>query len=225
MHLLMEIYERTLAPLVNWLFFHHLIYRTRNFSSTKWHDHRIRQNIFDLWTIQETIFEVQPELLIECGTNQGGSALYFANLFDLMGQGRVVTIDVERLHELSHERITFLLGNSVAPTIVNEVQRIVETVRGPIIVILDSCHTAEHVFEELKCYSRFVTPNSYCLVQDGVIDCLFAFRGDRPGPLRAVNRFMRTNEDFVVDRERCKRFLITHHPQGWLKRKPRSPSP
>jgi cephalosporin hydroxylase len=86
-------------------------------------------------------------------------------------------------------------------------------------VILDSSHAQAHVRNELHCYAPLVTPGSYCLVQDGVIDTLRMFRAARPGPLPAIEEFLKTTNDFEIDEERSKRFLISHHPKGWLKRK------
>ena len=90
---------------------------------------------------------------------------------------------------------------------------------GPVMVILDSDHSQQHVRRELDCYTPMVTPGSYCLVQDGVIDTLSVFRRYRPGPLPAIEDFLRTTELFELDEERCKRFVILHHPKGWLRRK------
>src|SRR5690242_11035603 len=109
--------RRLLGPRINQLFFRQLVDRTRNFDTIRWLGYPVWQNVFDLWTIQETLSEVRPELLIECGTNRGGSARFYAHLFDLMGHGRIVTVDVEKMHDLSHPRVTFLLGSSVAPEI------------------------------------------------------------------------------------------------------------
>jgi cephalosporin hydroxylase len=86
-------------------------------------------------------------------------------------------------------------------------------------VILDSDHTQEHVRHELECYAPLVTPGSYCLVQDGVIDTLPVFNAGRPGPLPAIEEFLATTDEFELDAERSERFLITHHPKGWLRRR------
>jgi len=213
------VYKRLLAPGVRALFFRELIAKTGNFGSTTWLGHPIWQNVQDLWTIQETIAEVKPQLLIECGTNRGGSSLFFAQLFDLMGRGEIITIDVEKLHGLTHPRITYLIGDSTSNEILREVQQRVATSAGPVMVILDSDHSMKHVRRELECYSAMVTPGSYCLVQDGIIDTLAVFRPFRPGPLRAIEAFLQTTDRFEVDEERCQRFVISHHPKGWLKRK------
>jgi cephalosporin hydroxylase len=216
-------YQRLLRRPVGRLFFMDLVGKTNNFGDVTWLGHPVWQNVLDLWTIQETIAAVRPELLIECGTNRGGSALFYANLFDLLGAGRVLTIDVEKLHDRTHPRVTFLLGSSVDPEIVAKVRATVKQTPGPVLVILDSDHSAGHVAKELEAYAAFVTPGSYLLVQDGVIDVLPVFRAGRPGPLPAIQDFLRRHPEFEVDRARNERFLITHHPLGWLRRLPASP--
>jgi cephalosporin hydroxylase len=218
-YLVVKIYKHLLAPRVRSLFFRELIARTNNFGSVQWLGNPIWQNVLDLWTIQETIAEVKPQLLIECGTNRGGSSLFFAHLFDLMGQGQVITIDVEKLHDLSHPRITYLIGDSTSQEIVQTVRARAASRPGPVMVILDSDHSQDHVRRELEYYTSMVTPGSYCLVQDGVIDTLPVFRPYRPGPLPAIKDFLRTTELFELDEERCRRFVISHHPKGWLRRK------
>lgn len=208
------------APTIRSLFFRELISKTNNFGSIAWLGHPIWQNVLDLWTIQETIAEVRPGLLIECGTHRGGSSLFFAHLFDLMGDGEVVTVDVTRLHNLSHPRVTYLIGDSTSEEVLAEVQVKAAGCTGPVMVILDSDHSQNHVRRELESYTPLVTPGSYCLVQDGVIDTLSIFRTGRPGPLPAIEDFLRSTDAFELDADRSERFLITHHPKGWLRRKP-----
>lgn len=200
------------------IFFERLVRRTGNFGSVRWLGYPIWQNVLDLWTIQETIVEIRPELLIECGTNRGGSSLFFAHLFDLMNHGNVVTIDVARLHEHSHSRVEYLIGSSTDDDIVARVKDRVDQVSGPVMVILDSNHAADHVLRELELYAPFVSPNSFLLVQDGVIDTLEIFKSDRPGPLAATKRFLAHHPEFSVDTARGERFLLTHHPRGWLRK-------
>jgi cephalosporin hydroxylase len=219
---LKRFYLRRLAPTIHSLFFRELINKTNNFGTIEWLGHPIWQNVLDLWTIQETIAEVRPGLLIECGTNRGGSSLFFAHLFDLMGTGQVVTIDIARLHDLSHPRITYLIGSSLSAEVLEEVRTKVASCPGPVMVILDSDHSRDHVLRELECYAPLVTPGSYCLVQDGVIDTLTSFRAGRPGPLVAIEDFLKSNDAFELDLERSERFLITHHPKGWLRCKPKA---
>jgi cephalosporin hydroxylase len=213
-----RLYRRLLRPRVPAWFFDELIDKTENFSHVTWLGQPIWQNVLDLWVMQETIAELRPALLIECGTNRGGSALFFAHLFDLMGQGSVVTIDVEKLHDIAHPRISFLVGSSISEPIIEAVRALAAQAGGPVMVTLDSDHRHEHVRAELAAYAPLVTPGSWCLVQDGVIDTLPCFAGGRPGPLPAIEEFLRTHPEFEVDEERARKFLISHHPKGWLKR-------
>jgi cephalosporin hydroxylase len=211
--------ERLLFPVVNDLFFIELMRKTSNFQSTKWLGQPIMQPILDLWTIQETISEVRPELLVETGTNQGGSALFYANLFDLMGRGRVITVDVQKMHDISHPRIEFIIGQSVAEETLKRITEVVRSVNGPVMVILDSDHSYETVNRELKAYALFVTKGSFMLVQDGIRDMLPVLRHSySPGPLPAIREFLASNKEFEVDRERCERFVISYHPEGWLRK-------
>jgi cephalosporin hydroxylase len=212
-------YRRFLRPRVPVWFFDQLIAKTDNFSHVTWLGQPVWQNVLDLWIMQETIAEIKPALLIETGTNRGGSALFFAHLFDLMGHGHVVTIDVEKLHEIKHPRITFLIGSSISTEIVEAVRVIASSTTGPIMVTLDSDHRQDHVRAELVAYAPLVTPASYLLVQDGVIDTLPRFAPGRPGPLAAIEDFLSTTNDFELDAERGAKFLISHHPKGWLRRK------
>jgi cephalosporin hydroxylase len=87
-----------------------------------------------------------------------------------------------------------------------------------VLVILDSDHSEAHVAKELEIYAPMTSVDSYCLVQDGIIDELFMFRKGRPGPLPALEKYLAKHPEFEIDHERCGRFLITHHPKGWLKR-------
>ena len=210
---------RGLAKGVNRQFFSHLIQHTGNFGHVTWLGRPIWQNVLDLWTIQETIAEVKPSLLIECGTNRGGSAFFYASLFELMGKGRVVTVDVEKLHEIEHPRVTWLIGSSTADGVVGRVKAEAAKEEGPIMVILDSDHSRDHVACELELYAPLVTPGSFLLCQDGVIEDEPAFASGRPGPLPAIEAFLKNHPEFEVDRERCERFLISHHPKGWLRHK------
>ena len=215
-----KLYNLFLAPRVSSLFFRDLITKTNNFASVKWLGHPIWQNVLDLWVIQEVIAEVKPQLLVECGTNRGGSSLFFAHLFDLMGRGNVITIDIQKMHNLSHPRVTYLIGSSTSGEVVGTVRERAIASQGPVIVILDSDHSQQHVRRELECYAPMVTPGSYCLVQDGIIDTLSTFRGGRPGPLPAIEQFLETTTNFDLDEGLSKRFLISHHPKGWLRRRP-----
>ena len=209
---------------MNRLFQVRLMTATGNFDDVTWLGFPIWQNVLDLWTLQEEISRNKPALLIETGTHRGGSALFYASLMDLLGHGHVFTIDVARIHTHTHPRVTFRLGSSTAAETVAAAQAAVDHHGGPVMVILDSDHRAGHVAEELEAYSSMVSPGSLLLVQDGVIDQLWAGRPARPGPLSAIRQFMERHPEFALDTRLERRFVITQHPMGWLRRLPDSPS-
>ena len=214
-----RVFERTARGPLTRMFHHALTKKTGNFMHTTWAGRPIWQNVLDLWTIQETISEIRPALLIETGTNRAGSALFYAHLMDLLGTGRVVTIDIVKLHDHEHPRIEFLVGSSTDPAIVERVREAAAAADGPVMVILDGDHSRDHVAQELELYAPLVTPGSFLLSQDGVIDEMRMFAKRQPGPLPANREFLARHPEFEHDRERNERFLLTHHPVGWLRRR------
>ena len=212
------LYRSRVLPAVNQIFYMELLRHTRDYEGLTWLGQPLRQSVLDLWTIQETIWQVRPALLIETGTSYGGSALFYADLFDRMGRGRVLTVDVVKLHDRSHPRVEFLIGSSVEPAVFATVAGRARAAEGPVMVILDGDHREAYVRAEMELYAGLVTPKSYLLVQDGSIDTSLYFQQLRPGPLPAIRDFLGQHPEFAVDRERCDRFVVTHHPDGWLKR-------
>lgn len=172
----------------------------------------------DLWLHQELIMSVQPDLIIETGTLYGGSAMYFGSLLDLIGKGEVLSIDISPQSPLpEHPRVTFITGSSVAPDIVEKVQQ--HVARASVVyVILDSDHSEEHVFKELEVYSRFVTPGSYLVVEDGTVNRHPVLPEFGPGPLEAQNRWLPGQSDFAVDPASYK-YMLTNNPHGVLKKR------
>ena len=170
----------------------------------------------DLWALQEAIAEIRPALLLETGTNQAGSALFYAHLFDLMGQGHVVTVDVEAMHEITHPRIEFLLGKAISAEVLAKMRAAADAADGPVMVVLDSDHSAVHVARGLDAYAPLVTPGRL-LCQDGIVD-LMPKMAPRPGPLAAIHDFLPGHPEFGVDARYNRRFLATHHPDGWLRK-------
>ena len=217
-HRISEPLRRRSAPLRDQEFMRELVVRTDNFGQVTWLGHPVWQNVLDLWSLQEAISEIRPALIVETGTYQGGSALFYAHLCDLLGHGRIMTVDVEPAHALEHPRIEFLTGSSVGGAVLDRVSAAASTADGPVMVVLDSDHSREHVAAELEAYHRFVTPGSLLLCQDGVIDELPSMRIGRPGPLPAIHAFLAAHPEFTVDQRYNRRFIVTHHPDGWLRR-------
>lgn len=172
---------------------------------------------FDLWTYQEILYETKPDLIIECGTFNGGSTMYFSALFDLLGHGEIVSIDIDPQPNLpSHPRARFIKASSVAPEIVEEMRLLSAGKRT--MVILDSDHSRDHVLAELKAYAPFVTPGCYLVVEDGNVNGHPVFRAHGPGPTEAMEIFLATNRDFDVDLDR-ERHMVSFNPGGYLKRR------
>jgi cephalosporin hydroxylase len=197
-----------------------LIRHTHNFGKVTWLGRPIWQNLADIWTLQESICEGDVDFVIECGTNRGGSAFFIASLFDLLGRGHVVTIDVERMVDFTHPRITFLQGSSTDLDTIAKIKPVMEAhgAKQPM-VFLDSDHSAPHVLGELRAYSDFVPVGGYMAVQDSIIDELEMFADSRPGPGVAIREFLAENDRFEVDEERSARYLFHHSPDGWLRRR------
>lgn len=196
-----------------------MIKRTGNFERVTWLGKPVWQNVTDAWLLQEAIVAGDVDFVVECGTNRGGSAYYMASIFDLLGRGRVLTIDVEKLTTIEHPRVEFLVGSSTDPSIIHVVRERIEAEKpNHVLVILDSDHSRAHVEREMHLYAEFVKLGDYMYVQDGCIDQLWIFRRSRPGPLRAIESFLSNDNRFVVDEERSKRYLVGHSPKGWLRR-------
>lgn len=172
---------------------------------------------FDLWIYQEILFDTKPELIIECGTFNGGSTLYFATMLDILGQGEIVSIDISPQDGLpTHPRARFIKDSSVAPDIVAEMTALAQGKRT--MVILDSDHSCDHVLKELRAYAGLVTPGCYLVVEDGNINGHPVFRKHGPGPTEAMEIFFRENNDYEVDTSR-ERHLVSFNPGGYLRRK------
>jgi cephalosporin hydroxylase len=181
-----------------------------------WFGYPLLKCPLDLWIYQELIVRTQPDYVIETGTWAGGSALFFAMLFDQIGHGHVITIDIESNPDRPrHPRITYITGSSVNRTITTEVSQQVDGNRA--MVVLDSDHHADHVFEELIAFSPLVKSGDYLIVEDTNINGHPVAANFGPGPMEAVQKFLSENRDFFVDR-RCERFLMTLHPHGYLTR-------
>jgi cephalosporin hydroxylase len=173
----------------------------------------------DLWVYQEILHEVRPGVVIETGTGYGGSALYLADLCETLGHGEVFTIDIQdRATEVEHPRLTKILGSSADKAIRDHVLREAPG-NEPVVVILDSDHTAGHVLSELRLWADTVTPGSYLVVEDTNIDGHPVLPGFGPGPGEAVTSFLAERTDFTIDRSREK-FLLTWNPGGFLRRTP-----
>lgn len=195
---------------------HDAIYRSDAWTEARWLGAQALKNPLDLWVYQEIMFETHPELVVETGTYRGGSAFFLASVCDLLGEGEVVSIDVEPLRDdyPEHPRITYLGGrSSTHPGVIDDVRARAEGRR--VLVVLDSDHSQAHVEAELAAYTPLVQVGGYVIVEDSNIGQI---RKDLlPGPLEAIETFLARTDEFEIDRSREK-FLITHNPSGYLRR-------
>lgn len=199
--------------------FHKLYYDSRHktWRNTWWLGIRANKCPLDLWVYQEILFELKPDIIVECGTADGGSALFLASICDLLNKGKIISIDIEKKkNRPKHKRITYLLGSSTSQVIEDKVQGFIRSSDG-VMVILDSDHDKEHVFNELKIYSEFVTKGSYIIVEDTNINGHPVKPDFGPGPMEAVEEFLEKNKDFIIDKSREK-FYLTFNPNGFLKK-------
>ena len=195
---------------------HDVLYESDAWIQAHWLGAQALKNPLDLWVYQEIMFETRPELVIETGTFRGGSAFCLASIFDLLGAGEVVSIDIEPVRDdyPGHPRITYLGGrSSTDPDVLAEVRARADGKRT--LVILDSDHSQRHVAAELAEYAQLVPVGGYVIVEDSNIGQI---RKDLlPGPLEAIETFLATTNAFEIDRTREK-FLITFNPSGYLRR-------
>jgi cephalosporin hydroxylase len=201
--------------------FHQLYYDSRTggkpWRHTFWLGTRILKCPLDLWIYQEMLHELRPDFIIETGTAYGASAHYMATLCDLLGNGKIISIDIEAQPDRpTHPRLTYVLGSSTDEKIVAGTKEQIAGAKS-VMVILDSDHSRDHVLAELKAWSSVVTVNSYMIVEDSNINGHPADPNWGPGPMEAIDAFLAKDKRFEVDPTREK-FFMTLNPRGYLKR-------
>lgn len=187
----------------------------------------------DMIALQEVIWQVKPDLIIEMGIAHGGSLIFSASILELLGgEGEVLGVDIDiRDHNRTEiekhpmfKRITMIEGSSIDNAIINQVREFAKG-KEKVLVILDSNHTHEHVLGELNGYADLVSVGSYCIVYDTVIEDMpsdYEWKGRDWGkgnnPKTAVWKFLEENKDFEIDKSIQDKLLITVAPDGYLKR-------
>ncbi|MGH2645988.1 MAG: cephalosporin hydroxylase family protein [Ginsengibacter sp.] len=196
-----------------------------------WMGRPIIQYPQDMIAMQELIWAIKPDLIIETGIAHGGSLIYYASLLELIGKGEVLGIDIDiRKHNREKieehpmfKRIHMLEGSSVTDEMVENVKPFAKD-KNTILVCLDSNHTHEHVLAELNFYAPFVTFGSYIVVFDTIVEDLpERYLPDRfwsigNNPKTAVHEFLKHNNDFEIDKSIDNKLLISVNPDGYLKR-------
>lgn len=203
----------------------------------------------DMWAVQELIWRVRPELVIETGIAHGGSLVLSASMLAMLdmcdaieagtmldprqSRRKVLGLDIDiRAHNRAAiethpmaSRIQMIQGSSIAPEVVQQVRDIAQGY-ARVLVFLDSMHTHEHVLAELDAYAPLVTPGSYCVVFDTFVDDMPpGFFTDRPwdvgnNPKTAVRQWLSAHPEFEVDHHMQQRLQVTVAPEGFLQRRP-----
>lgn len=191
----------------------------------------------DMVRIQEVIYNLKPDVIIETGIAHGGSLIYYASLCKLIGKGRVIGIDIEirphnrkatEAHFLYKDYITMIEGSSVDENIVKQVEALVapgETV----LVLLDSNHFKDHVLKELEAYSKLVSVGSYIIATDGIMKMVTGLDRTTPefswnNPKDAALEFVAKNKNFIIEQptfpfsESIVDEMVTYWQGGYIKR-------
>lgn len=191
----------------------------------------------DVLRIQEIIYRLQPDVTIETGVAHGGSLVLYASLCKLLDKGRVVGVDIEirphnraaiESHFLS-PYITLIEGSSIDPSVVSRVRELIKP-DETVMVMLDSCHTKSHVLSELEAYGPLVTPGSYIVAMDGIMEHLAGAPRTQPNwtwnnPRQAALEFVSHHNEFVIEEppfqfnEGTVSERVTYWPDAFLRRR------
>lgn len=201
--------------------FHKLVYELDLQSQVTWMGRNIVKWPADMIVAQEILWQTRPDLIIETGVYHGASALFYAQMMDLIGiDGKVVSIDIAYdpgFDYPKHPKVEFLLGaSSLDPAVVAAVRK--EAHGRRTMVVLDSNHSCDHVLQEMRVYGKLVSAGCYMIVEDSNVNGYPAMPLHGPGPMEAIKAFQPTNNGFDVDRSREK-FLVTFHPSGFLRKR------
>lgn len=183
----------------------------------------------DLMLMQELIFKVRPDFIIECGIAHGGGLIFYASLLELLGRGEVVGVDIEirehnrrviETHSLA-KRVKLICRNSISEKTIKDLKNIIPK-SSKVIVCLDSDHTKAHVLKELELYQDFIIPGGYFVVFDTITSKLAELgvadkKYGNNSPKEAVVDFLKEHHNFEIDKSFNKLF-ISYSPNGYLKR-------
>lgn len=203
--------------------FHIYYEKNRIWEKTTWLGVPILTLPFDIFIIQELIFKIQPDYIIETGTGFGGSALFYASIMKLIEHGQVITVDKVQKSSLDNwttkqirdDLVLEITGDSIDSRVVKIIKDMVKDKKN--MVILDSWHTKGHVLKELEAYNEMVSCGSYLIVQDTHVNGHPVPWQWGEGPYEAVEEFLKNHSEFEIDKD-CEKFEFTFHPNGYLRK-------
>jgi cephalosporin hydroxylase len=197
-------------------------YNTNVWKTTTWMGIDCWKSVSDLWNYQEILFDLKPSLVIEFGTNQGGSALFFASIMRQIGEPfRVLSVDINHKPLDPAARrdpdILFVESRSTVPAIAEQIRRLRSEFPGRVFAILDSDHSRDHVLAEMKLLRPLLSAGDYLLVEDSMLNGHPNLPGWGPGPYEAIEAYEQEfPNDYTHDVAREKKFGWTFAPNGYL---------
>lgn len=202
--------------------YHKWYYNTGVFNKTTWMGVKCQKSASDMWNYQEILFDLKPSLVIEFGTNYGGSALFFANVMRQIGEPfKVLSVDV--FHGPLEPRarrdsdVLFVESRSTVPAVAEHIQRLRGEFPGKVFAILDSDHSKDHVLAEMKFLRPLLSAGDYLLVEDSNMNGHPVLPGWGPGPYEAIEAYEKEfPNDYTHDVERENKFGWTQAPNGFL---------
>ena len=210
----------------------------RYYHNFSWFGHPILQLPEDLVRVQEVIWRVRPDVIVETGIFRGGSLIFYATLCEAMGRGRVIGVDIQidasvrenlAAHPLAH-RIAVFEGDSASAAIFHSVRESIAPGES-VLVLLDSCHSKQHVSRELELWSPLVTSGSWIVATDGIMRDLKDVPGGESSwgddnPLAAAVEFAASHPEFIAEQppwlfhDGALTENVTYWPGAWLRRLP-----
>lgn len=201
----------------DWLYYHqnnvHFKQKYKNLNMLK--------NPFDLVVYEEIIQEIKPNVVIEIGNAFGGFTLWLKdrlNIFEIKN-GKIITIDIEKvgsnnLEKVKENKIITITGDCNSFEVIEKVKSYISK-EDKVLIIEDSSHTFDNTTKALDNYKDIVSVGSYFIIEDGICDILDL--GIKPGPMKAVEKWIGNNSNFVIERNK-ERYIMTYNPKGYLKR-------
>ncbi len=202
--------------------YHKWYYNTFVWNKTKWLGIDCWKSVSDMWNYQEILSEMKPSLVIEFGSNRGGSALFFAHTMEKLGHPfKVLSVDINHgaldPRVLNEPDIQFVESSSAAPEIAELINRLKTQFPGKIFAILDSNHERDHVLAEMKLLRPLLASGDYLLVEDSCVNGHPVLPGWGPGPYEAIEAYEKEfPDDYTHDVERENKFGFTFAPYGFL---------
>jgi len=199
-----------------WLYYH----QNNVHFNQKYRGLNMIKNPFDLIIYEELFWEIKPTVVIEIGNRHGGFSLWLRDRMNIVGvDGKIITIDIEPLadgnfSDYKSEKFISIVGDCNSVDTIEQVKKNIGK-DDTVMIIEDSSHTFNNTYKALENYKNIVTVGSYLIIEDGICDVIDL--GVNPGPMKAVEEWIKTNDDFQIDRSR-ERYIMTYNPKGYLKK-------